>query len=470
MTGRARCLGVVLAGGESRRMGRDKAAILFEGETLGARAVALLAGVADEVVVSGHGRGVDPSLPRLADDASGQGPLAGLLAASVALAERARRDPAWRDGCALLLPVDMPRMTPATLVALRDAPGAGAAALLTPTGHVAPLPMRVRAQDADAIAAALAAGQRSLLGLCARIGVQLVELAGAPSALDNLNSGELLPMQPPAPGQVAEVRVRRIGRQRDEEREESVAAEAPLQILLGPLPLAVLMRTPGHDEDLVRGFLLTERIVHSPDALAEVAPCTDVEAPEARGNVVRATLAEGIRVDPAGLQRSTFVGSSCGVCGKASVEQAMATAAPLPPGHSFSYRALRGLGDRLVGAQPLFAATGGSHGAALFDADGALGIVREDVGRHNAVDKVLGAAALAGSWPLGGNGLLVSGRISFEIVQKALAAGIDLVVGVSAPTSLAVALGNASGVAVAGFARRGRLTFYSGADRLVGEA
>ncbi|MEY3012327.1 MAG: Protein FdhD [Pseudomonadota bacterium] len=461
-----RCLGVLLAGGESRRAGRDKAGIVFEGETLGARAVRTLDAVCDAVVVAGHGRGLDDSLPRLPDATPGIGPLAGVASAVAALAARAAADPSWRGAVALLLPVDMPRVDAATLLALRDAPRAGMAALLTPEGQVAPLPLRVDASAEAGVQAALAAGQRSLLGLCARLGVTLVPLPRASvGSLANWNDAARFGVAEPRPETHQAVQARRIGRQRDEPATELLAEEAPLQLRLATWPLAVLMRTPGDDLDLARGFVLTEGIVADPTAIAEVEHCEAFDAAEAEGHVVRVDLAQGVRVDPASLQRNTYVGSSCGVCGKASVERALATAPALGPRPVWPAAALVGLADRLAGAQPLFAATGGSHGAALFDRDGRLCVVREDVGRHNATDKVIGALAVE-RWPLAGMGLLVSGRISFELVQKALAAGIDLVVGVSAPTSLAIALGELAGVCVVGFARGSRMTVYTCVDRV----
>jgi FdhD protein len=188
--------------------------------------------------------------------------------------------------------------------------------------------------------------------------------------------------------------------------------------------------------------------------------------PESSGNVIRALLREPGRLDLERLRRNVYTGSSCGVCGKASLERALATAPPLADAARFPEKVLCELPERLRAAQRGFDETGGLHAAALFDASGELLVVREDVGRHNAVDKVVGWAALEDRLPLSGSGLLVSGRISFEIVQKALAARIPLVAAVSAPTSLAVALAEAGGVALVGFLRGRRFNLYGARERI----
>ncbi len=477
-----RVLGALLAGGESKRFGSDKAAYLFDGRTLAERALAVLAEVCHVTVVVGHGRGVPPGVARV-DDAPvagasrGAGPLAGIAAALRVGAEQGAE-------LVLILPLDMPAMEPALLrrliahaagVGAEDAGAAGAAgaSFLGADGRIVPLPICLLPSHGAQVEQALAAGQRSLLGLMSRVGMRLVRLRDDEmAALVNVNV-VVPPADAPAmagtSGAAERVAARRLRRGQHQDADDWVAREAPLQILLGPLPLAVLMRTPGHDPDLVRGFLLTERIAATPDEIARVEHCDEVELDDARGNVVRATLRDGVRVDPGQLQRSTYVGSSCGICGKASVTQAMATAPPIGGRPPWPAAVLEGLGDRLAPFQALFAQTGGSHGAALFDEAGRMVVVREDVGRHNATDKVIGAAAAGAAdrpWPCAGLGLLVSGRISFELVQKALAAGIDLVVGVSAPTSLAIELGEAAGVCVVGFCRGHRATVFSARHRV----
>ncbi len=247
---------------------------------------------------------------------------------------------------------------------------------------------------------------------------------------------------------------------------DSVACEEPLEIQVGGAPVAVVMRTPGDDEELVLGFLLTERIVASPLDVVSVRHCSLARDPEAADNVVRATLAPGVSVDLDALRRNLYASASCGVCGKASIESVMQTAPPLEDDASFPRDFFAALPRRLREGQAVFEETGGLHGAALFGSDGRCLVVREDVGRHNAVDKVIGWAARAGRLPLTGHALMVSGRVSFEITQKALAARIPLIAAVSAPSSLAVDLAAASGMTVVGFLRGGGFSVYGNAERV----
>ena len=235
-----------------------------------------------------------------------------------------------------------------------------------------------------------------------------------------------------------------------------VAVEEPLEIRIADAPLAVTMRTPGDDVDLVTGFLLTEGILLDP---------TEIEAVEAVDESrVSVRLRPGLEIDMHQFSRNMFVSSSCGVCGKASIEQVELFARPAPP-LRVSRRLVTGLTDRLRNRQPTFDSTGGLHAAGIFTEDGVLLAVREDVGRHNAVDKAIGAAASA-QWPLPPALLVVSGRQSFEIVQKAALAGLGGVVGVSAPSSLAVDLASQRGMLLAGFVRGGDFNVYAGHERL----
>ncbi len=244
------------------------------------------------------------------------------------------------------------------------------------------------------------------------------------------------------------------------EAADEVVAEAPLELRLGDIPIAVLMRTPGNDGELALGFALTEAIVLHPGEVAEVRPLPDPE-----GNRWELVLADGVTVDPEQFRRNLYTTSSCGVCGKASID-AVRIAAPAPPaGPRVDPAVLVGLPDAMRARQETFAATGGIHAAAAFTADGELLALREDVGRHNAVDKIVGALA-ATRWPLGELVLLVSGRVSFEMVQKAAVAGIPVVCGVSAASSLAVELGEELGVTVVGFLRGDGFNIYTGAERI----
>jgi FdhD protein len=238
---------------------------------------------------------------------------------------------------------------------------------------------------------------------------------------------------------------------------DHVAVEEPLEIRLRDTALAVVMRTPGDDTDLVTGFFLTEAILLEP---AEISAIEPVE--EGRLTV---TLRDGVDVDPTRFQRNLFVSSSCGVCGKASIEAVQIFTRPVEA-HPISRTLVADLTDRLRTQQPTFDATGGLHAAGLYDLEGNTLAVREDVGRHNAVDKAIGAAAKE-RWPLPPALLVVSGRQSFEIVQKAAVVGIGGVIGISAPSSLAVELAESLGMLLVGFSRGAAFNVYAGAERLV---
>jgi FdhD protein len=248
---------------------------------------------------------------------------------------------------------------------------------------------------------------------------------------------------------------------------DAVAREEPLEIQLAGASLAVVMRTPGHDEELACGFLVTERVVEKPDQIASVRHATRARSPESAGNVVQVVLAEGVPVDLEALRRNLYASSSCGLCGKATIANALATAAPPRDAARFPPDFLYAPPDRLAHAPHVFAETGGVHGAALFRGDGELLAVREDVGRHNAVDKLVGWALRERLLPLSGHVLLVSGRISYEIVQKALAARVPVVAAVSAPTSLAVELAERAGIALVAFLRGRSFNVYGDASRIV---
>jgi FdhD protein len=238
------------------------------------------------------------------------------------------------------------------------------------------------------------------------------------------------------------------------------AVEEPLELRIGGRSLAVLMRTPGQDRELALGFLITEGILTAADAVLDLVYCADGDA--GKGNILDAVLALGVTVDWERLQRHSFASSSCGLCGKASIEAVRTRCAPLRAGLRPDPAVLVQLPQRLRAAQASFAATGAVHASGLFSPSGELDVLREDVGRHNALDKVVGWAAAAGRLPLHDRILLVSGRVSFELMQKALAAGIPCVVGISAPTSLAVEFAREAGQTLVGFLRGDRMNVYAG--------
>ncbi len=233
---------------------------------------------------------------------------------------------------------------------------------------------------------------------------------------------------------------------------DAVAVEEPLEIRVGGEPVAVTMRTPGHDDELALGFLYGEALI---DRAWEVGLSDDLAANtvDVKGRLSR-------EID----QRRFYTTSSCGVCGKGAIEEVSVGAATLPEGPVMARELLADLPNRL--SQPAFELTGGLHATGLFSADGELRLVREDVGRHNAMDKVIGHALRSGLLPLHGHALCVSGRLAFELVQKAAVAGAPILVGVGAPTSLAIQLAEELGMTLCGFARAGRLNVYAGAERV----
>lgn len=244
--------------------------------------------------------------------------------------------------------------------------------------------------------------------------------------------------------------------------DDPVAVEEPLEIRVSGRAVAVVMRTPGHDRELAAGFLVTEGILRVRDDLLDLVRCRAVEKGEPPENIIDAVLRPKAHVDWARLTRHVFTSSSCGICSKASIEAVRTRCAPLVAPLAPRRAVIAGLPAALREVQGAFAATGGVHGCALFSIDGHLELAREDVGRHNALDKVIGRAFLDGGLPLAGRILMVSGRVSFEIVQKALAAGIGCIAAVSAPTSAAVELAVEAGMTLAGFVRGERLNVYAG--------
>jgi FdhD protein len=252
-----------------------------------------------------------------------------------------------------------------------------------------------------------------------------------------------------------------------EPADDAVACEEPLEIRLGDTPLAVVMRTPGHDEELATGFLVTERVVRSLADVAGVERGAPSGGRRAQGNTVRVTLRPGVEVDLEALRRNLYASSSCGVCGKATLANALAVAPPLDDDLRLPAAFFHDLPERLRKAQAAFERTGGLHAAGLFSGDGELVAVREDVGRHNAVDKLVGFAARSERLPLTGHVLLVSGRISFEIVQKALAARVPVLAAVSAPSSLAIELATAARMTLVGFLRGRGFNVYGRSERVI---
>jgi FdhD protein len=279
-------------------------------------------------------------------------------------------------------------------------------------------------------------------------------------------------------GRTARRRVLRLtvspdGPPRSSARADFLAAEEPLGIRVDGTALTMTMRTPGDDIELAAGFLVSEAIVRSPADIAGIRLCDGASCGhdgdhDGLGNIADVALASGVAVTPAAL-RNFMTTSACGVCGKASIEDicVLPHAALSEDQTRFSPATLAALPDRLRDAQRVFSRTGGLHAAGLFTAAGELVAVREDVGRHNAVDKIVGWALLDDRLPLTGCALLVSGRASFELVQKAVLAGIPLLAAVSAPSSLAVSLAEEAGLTLVGFLRGPSMNVYTGANRVI---
>jgi FdhD protein len=477
--------GLLLTGGLSRRMGRDKATLASGGTTLARRSAALLAAVAEPVLELGPGVSGLTAVP----DAPGPaGPLAAVAGGVAAL-----RAAGW-GGAALVVATDLPLLERRLLEWLAAHPFDGSVVAVA-GGRPQWMCGRYSAEVLDAAGVLVASGRRAMADLA---GAGDLHLAGADEWAGVADRAALADVDTPsewaavaggAPGggargagrggraaragpvrAVTDVRAVKVRPDRWVELPDQLATEEPLEIRAAgpgqiPAAVAVTMRTPGADFELAAGFLVSEGLVAAGD-VAAVGYC-DTTDPEHRFNTVTVSLRVPW-VPPAG-GRAFAVTSSCGVCGKAGIDQvelacpAVGTAPPVPAS------VLPLLPGRLRAAQRVFDRTGGLHAAGRFDAAGTLLCSREDVGRHNAVDKVIGhavlAAAAGGAAP-DGKVLMVSGRVSFEVVQKAAMGGLAVVAAVSAPSSLAVEAAERLGVTVAGFVRGSTFNLYSHPERV----
>lgn len=273
------------------------------------------------------------------------------------------------------------------------------------------------------------------------------------------------------------IRVTEVRSDGRRERDDEAATEEPLEVRVVPAGagegvryrIAVTMRTPGADFELAAGFLYSEGLLHSPDDLTRIAYCTDPDEPQ-RFNIVQVSLAPGVPFDAERFRRNVYTTSSCGVCGKAAIEQVTTAVERRPVGRfAIDPRTLGSLPGRIASTQRVFGRTGGLHAAALFTPGGELLLLREDVGRHNAVDKLVGQRLLSRALPDSNTVLLVTGRAGFELVQKAAVAGIPFLAAIGAPSSLAISLARDEGMTLVGFLREGRFNVYSGETRIASE-
>ncbi|HEY1685892.1 MAG TPA: formate dehydrogenase accessory sulfurtransferase FdhD [Tepidisphaeraceae bacterium] len=249
---------------------------------------------------------------------------------------------------------------------------------------------------------------------------------------------------------------------RAESVRDELVVEEPLEIRVRGQAISVTMRTPGHDEELAAGFLLTENVIAASQDVLKITACERNE----EGNLINVQLAPDVQVDFDQLTRHVFASSSCGLCGKASIDAISQHFSPVQSDVKFSPELITTFPERMRQHQATFNTTGGLHAAAIFDSNGKLLVLREDVGRHNAVDKVLGRCLLDRLLPLSQHLLLVSGRLSFEILQKALAGRVPIIAGVSAPSNLAVDFAHRNGQTLIGFLRGSRMNIYTHPHRL----
>lgn len=248
--------------------------------------------------------------------------------------------------------------------------------------------------------------------------------------------------------------------------DDVVAVEEPLEIRVEGQSVAVVMRTPGEDRELAAGFLMTEGVIRHSRDLLDLTMCDDIGT----GNTIDAELSRRVAFDPTKFSRHIITSSSCGLCGKLSIDSVLKKRRPLHDEAVFEARKIASLSRRLASEQSGFKATGGLHACALFGADGKMLAMREDVGRHNALDKLIGWALLKDLLPLSGHMVLLSGRASFEMLQKAHAGGIPAVIAIGAPSSLAIDFARVSGQVLCGFVRARTMNVYAGHERVVQSA
>ncbi|MDF1741661.1 MAG: formate dehydrogenase accessory sulfurtransferase FdhD [Verrucomicrobiales bacterium] len=445
----------LLAGGRSTRFGADKAFLDWEGIPLYAYQLRKLASLAPaKIWLSTNPDQAFPAIlegvERINDETPDLGPLGGLI----------RIFEASDADFVLVLAVDLPLLSAAFLSELITA-GRGTVpkqdgyweplAGLYPRREMLEILIKAREQDKRKLQHLLNEAESLNLIEALKVDADRSEL------FSNLNTPESFEeMARGAFDEAAPIRRYRI-ESGWKELNDVVAREDPLEVRINGKSIAVMMRTPGHDDELATGFLITESVIRSADEISEIAHCPDVD-PEGIGNTLDVRLKHDPDFDA--LTRHVFTSSSCGVCGKATIESVFQNFPPVETTLKPDEKLILSLPGKLREAQATFDRTGGLHASALFDTEGNLLLTREDVGRHNALDKVIGRAFLDGL-DTSNLILLVSGRISFELMQKALAARIGVVAGISAPSSLAVNLAKESGQTLVGFLRERGFNLYS---------
>lgn len=456
--------GLLLTGGGSTRFGSDKARLPVDGVPNAQRLADVLRATLDGPVFEvgpGH-----TSLPTAPEDRPGEGPLAAIAAGAQAL--RA----AGHDGPAVVLACDLPFADEALVRFLAEQPGT-----TVPVIDGRPQPLCAR-YDGPALAASsrlVANGARAVNALLDVVPLRLLD-DSFPNGMDprgflDVDTPEDLARAAAVRRSTTAAPVLVVGHARaPSERPDTLVTEEPMELrVAGPdgefVPVTVTMRTPGHDFELAAGWLLAEGVIEKADDLAAIRYCALGDGEPQRYNIVSVRLTRSPALD--GVVRAGTTTASCGVCGTTTLDRlADMLGEPLPPGDPIPLATLLALPDALRAAQSLFDRTGGLHGAGLFGADGSLVAVREDVGRHNAVDKLVGHALLRRMLPLDGHVLVVSGRVSYELVQKAAVARIPVLCAVSAPSSLAVETATRVGMTVLGFVRDGSANVYTHPERV----